>query len=93
MTVQGDFEFQHGRQPPHGSLLLHREKMPVISGPVVCVCVFTQSFRCNATAGLRVAGPVVVLQTVHQLQHCPNTADGGVDGCRADKLCRQVRVQ
>lgn len=53
----------------------------------------TETFGADPTALQRVDGPVVVLQSVHQLQDGPNAADGGVYGGSADELRRQVGVE
>ena len=46
----------------------------------------TKTFGGDSTALQRVDGPVVVLQSVHQLQDGADPTDGGVDGGRADEL-------
>lgn len=53
----------------------------------------TETFGADPTALQRVDGPVVVLQSVHQLQDGPDAADGGVYGGGADELRRQVGVE
>ena len=67
-------------------LLLHCVK-------TVRACRPTETFGADPTALQRVDGPVVVLQSVHQLQDGADAADGGVDGGGADELRRQVRVE
>lgn len=52
----------------------------------VCTSIRTKTFGGDSTALQRVDGPVVVLESVHQLQDCANTADGGVDGGGANEL-------
>ena len=54
--------------------------------------MLTKAFRSDSAAVCRVAGPVVVLECVHELQHGAHAAYGGVDGGCADELCRQIRV-
>ena len=56
------------------------------------MCVRTQALGRDPAALHRVAGPVVVLECVHELQHGAHAAYGGVDGGCADELCRQIRV-
>ena len=69
-----------------GSLLLHYVKSDRACRP-------TETFGADSTALQRVDGPVVVLQSVHQLQDGAHAADGGVDGGGADELRRQVGVE
>lgn len=59
----------------------------------VCACQHTKTFGGDSTALQRVDGPVVVLQSVHQLQDGAHTADGGVDGGSADELRGKVCVE
>lgn len=53
---------------------------------IVCACEHTKTFGGDSTALQRVDGPVVVLESVHQLQDGADTADGGVDGGGPDEL-------
>lgn len=53
----------------------------------------TEAFGVDATALQRVDGPVVILESVHQLQDGAHAADGGVDGGGANELRRQVSVE
>lgn len=53
---------------------------------IVCACIRTKTFGGDSTALQRVDGPVVVLESVHQLQDGADAADGGVDGGGADEL-------
>lgn len=58
-----------------------------MSGVVpVCARQHTKTFGRDSTALQRVDGPVIVLQSVHQLQDSAHAADGGVDGGSADEL-------
>lgn len=52
----------------------------------VCMQKHTKAFRTDATALQWVDGPVIVLESVHQLQDSADTSDGGVDGGCADEL-------
>lgn len=56
-------------------------------------CKHTKTFGVDSTALERVDGPVVVLQSVHQLKNCADTTDGGVDGGGADELRWKVSVE
>lgn len=58
-----------------------------------CVCEHTETFGGYSTALQRVNGPVVVFQSVHELQDGADAADGAVDGGGADELRGQVRVE
>lgn len=58
-----------------------------------CVSEHTKTFGVDSTALQRVDGPVVVFQSVHQLQDSADAADGAVDGGGAYELRRQVRVE
>ena len=51
---------------------------------IVCGGEPTKAFGGDSTALQRVDGPVVVLESVHQLQDGTDTADGGVDGGAED---------
>lgn len=53
---------------------------------IMCTCEHTKTFGGDSTALQRVDGPVVVLESVHQLQDSADPADGGVDGGGADEL-------
>lgn len=53
----------------------------------------TETLGSDAAALCRVGSPVIVLQHMHYLKHCAHSADGVIDGCRANELCREVRVQ
>lgn len=59
----------------------------------VCFCVLTEAFGHYSTAVLRVHNPVVVFQSVHDLQYGAHPPDGVVDGHCADELRCQVGVQ
>lgn len=59
----------------------------------MCSCERTKAFGGDSTALQRVDGPVVIFQSVHQLQDGPDTSDGAVDGGGADELRWQVRVK
>ena len=52
----------------------------------------TKSLRGDAAAVRRVDDPVVVFQSVHQLQHRAHSAYGGVNGGSSNKFSRQVSV-
>lgn len=49
-------------------------------------CKHTKTFGSDSTALQGVDCPVVVLQSVHQLQDGADAANGGVDGGSADEL-------
>lgn len=53
----------------------------------------TETLGSDAAALCRVGSPVIVLQHMHYLKHRAHSADGVVDGCRANELCGEVRVQ
>lgn len=53
----------------------------------------TETLGSDAAALCRVGSPVIVLQHMHYLKHRAHSADGVVDGRRANELCREVRVQ
>lgn len=53
----------------------------------------TEAFGVDSTALQWVDGPVVILESVHQLQDGAHAADGGVDGGGANELRRQVSVE
>lgn len=57
------------------------------------MCGRTEAFGVDSTALQWVDGPVVILQSVHQLQDGAHAADGGVDGGGANELRRQVSVE
>lgn len=59
----------------------------------VYFCILTEAFGHYSTAVLRVHNPVVVFQSVHDLQYSAHPANGVVDGHRADELRCQVCVQ
>lgn len=59
----------------------------------VCFCVLTEAFGHYSAAVLRVHNPVVVFQSVHDLQYGAHPADGVVDGHCADEIRCQVGVQ
>lgn len=59
----------------------------------VCLCILTEALGHDSAAVLRVHNPVVVLQSVHDLQYSAHPADGVVDCHCADELRGQVRVQ
>lgn len=61
--------------------------------PNECVGEPTETFGVDATALQRVDGPVVVFESVHQLQDGAHAADGAVDGGGADELRGQVGVE
>lgn len=52
----------------------------------VYFCILTEAFRHYSTAVLGVHNPVVVFQSVHDLQYGAHPANGVVDGHRADEL-------
>lgn len=53
----------------------------------------TQAFGGDPAALQGVAGPVVVLECVHELQDGSHSPDGAVDGRGANEFGRQVRVE
>lgn len=55
--------------------------------------VLTKALWHDATAVCRVDGPVVVLESMHELEHCAHSTDRGVDGRCANELSRKVCVQ
>lgn len=59
----------------------------------ICLCILTEAFGHYSAAVLRVHNPVVVFQSVHDLQDCAHPADGVVDGHCADEFRCQVCVQ
>lgn len=50
------------------------------------MCERTKTFGSDSAALQRVDCPVIVLQSVHQLQDGTHAADGGVDGGGANEL-------
>lgn len=53
----------------------------------------TKAFGADTAALQRVHGPVVVLESVHELQDGAHSANGGVDGGCPNELRRQVCVE
>lgn len=78
------------------------QPVPLYCNPFFIFCVLYESIRFNrehtkpfggdSAALQRVYSPVVVLQSVHQLQDSTDAANGGVYGGGADELWREVRV-